>query len=167
MSKQPADDACAKPETAKPRGRTRLLDKPETQEKVERLLSALRGGNFREVACEWAGIPERTFRAWMDEGEAGAPESSVAFCRQVIEAEKAAEIHCVELVMREAEQDPKHAEWWLERKHPDRWGRKDRLQAEHTGANGGPVLFEVVIGGAPDATEGDDGTAAAEATDTV
>ncbi len=25
---------------------------------------------------------------------------------------------------------PEHAEWWLERKHPDRWGRRET----HTGA---------------------------------
>jgi len=37
--------------------------------------------------------------------------------------------------MKAAEEDPKHAEWWLERKHPERWGRKERH--ELTGAGGG------------------------------
>ena len=114
-----------------------MLETDEGREKVAKLLQALRGGNFREVACEWAGIPERTFRAWMQEGEAGAPQSSVDFCRQVMEAEKAAEIRNVAFVMKAAEEDPKHAEWWLERKHPERWGRKERH--ELTGANGGAL----------------------------
>jgi len=117
-----------------------VLETDEGREKVAKLLQALRGGNFREVACEWAGIPERTFRAWMQEGEAGAPQSSVDFCRQVIEAEKAAEIRNVAFVMKAAEEDPKHAEWWLERKHPERWGRKERH--ELTGAGGGALQVE-------------------------
>lgn len=117
-----------------------MLETDEGREKVAKLLQALRGGNFREVACEWAGIPERTFRAWMQEGEAGAPQSSVDFCRQVMEAEKAAEIRNVAFVMKAAEEDPKHAEWWLERKHPERWGRKDRH--ELTGAGGGALQVE-------------------------
>ena len=117
-----------------------MLETDEGREKVAKLLQALRGGNFREVACEWAGIPERTFRAWMQEGEAGAPQSSVDFCRQVMEAEKAAEIRNVAFVMKAAEEDPKHAEWWLERKHPERWGRKERH--ELTGAGGGALQVE-------------------------
>jgi len=117
-----------------------VLETDEGREKVAKLLQALRGGNFREVACEWAGIPERTFRAWMQEGEAGAPQSSVDFCRQVMEAEKAAEIRNVAFVMKAAEEDPKHAEWWLERKHPERWGRKERH--ELTGAGGGALQVE-------------------------
>lgn len=121
-------------------GRPRVLETDEGREKVAKLLQALRGGNFREVACEWAGIPERTFRAWMQEGEAGAPQSSVDFCRQVMEAEKAAEIRNVAFVMKAAEEDPKHAEWWLERKHPERWGRKERH--ELTGAGGGALQVE-------------------------
>jgi hypothetical protein len=40
-----------------------VLETDEGREKVAKLLQALRGGNFREVACEWAGIPERTFHA--------------------------------------------------------------------------------------------------------
>lgn len=124
-------------------GRPRLLDTPEGQEKAARCLQALRGGNFRNVACDWAGIAESSFREWMAEGEKGAPQSSVDFRRQVLEAEKAAEIRAVALVMKAAENDPRHAEWWLERKHPDRWGRKDRLQAEVSGPEGGPV--QIVI----------------------
>jgi transposase len=135
-----------KPAKAKPKGgkrpgagRPRLLDTPEGQEKAARCLQALRGGNFRNVACDWAGIAESSFREWMAEGEKGTRQSSVDFRRQVLEAEKAAEIRAVALVMKAAANDPRHAEWWLERKHPDRWGRKDRLQAEVSGPEGGPV----------------------------
>jgi hypothetical protein len=35
------------------------------------------------------------------------------------------------------------AAWRLERKHPERWGRKDRLQAEISGPGGGPIGVNV------------------------
>jgi hypothetical protein len=135
-----------KPMATKPKGgkrpgagRPRLLETPEGQEKAARCLQALRGGNFRNVACDWAGIPDSSFRDWIAEGEKGAPQSSVDFRRQVLEAEKAAEIRAVGLIMKAAANDPKHAEWWLERKFPERWGRRDRLQAEVSGPEGAPV----------------------------
>jgi hypothetical protein len=134
-------------------GRPRTLETADGQAKVDRLLNALRGGNWREVACEWADIPVSTFCDWMREGEAGKPESSVDFRKRVLEAEKAAEIRAVALVMKAAEDDPRHAEWWLERKHPDRWGRKERQDVtmrgpgpggEHVVEHRGEALDELI-----------------------
>lgn len=114
-------------------GRPTLL----TQETTDRLLSALRAGNFRNVAAEWAGISDRVFREWMAKGEASRRGPFVDFRRRVLEAERAAEIRAVGLVMKAAEEDPKHAEWWLERKFPERWGRRDKMEV--SGSGGGPI----------------------------
>jgi hypothetical protein len=108
--------------------------KPEA---VDRLLKALAAGNWRGVACEWAGIGERTFREWMSKGEGQKVGRFRDFRRRVLEAEQSAEIRAVGLVMKAAEADARHAEWFLERKFPERWGRKDRH--ELTGAGGGTV----------------------------
>jgi len=35
--------------------------------------------------------------------------------------------------------------WYLERKFPDRWGRKDKLQQEISGPNGQPVEVEMEV----------------------
>jgi transposase len=107
---------------------------------VDRLCEALGNGNWREVACAWAGISSSTFRNWMAKGEAEKVGRFRDFRRRVLEAEQSAEIRAVQLVMQAAENDARHAEWFLERKFPERWGRKDRH--ELTGAGGGPVVTE-------------------------
>jgi transposase len=127
------------------RGRPTLL----TDEVEERILRAIRAGNFRGTAAQWAGIGERTLRDWMKRGEEDEESREGLFRLRLLEAEQSAEIRMVGLISKAAEKDPKHAQWWLERKHPDRWGRKDRLsldgrqQLEVTGAQGGPLRAEV------------------------
>ena len=111
---------------------------PEVQEKVA---ASIRAGNFRYVAGLWAGIAERTFETWMRLGKARPRSKHGEFRRAVLEAEKAAEMRCVALVMKAASQDARHAEWWLERKYPQRWGRKDRHEV--TGKGGGPVQAQL------------------------
>ena len=108
---------------------------PELQTKV---VQAISGGNYREVAAQWAGVPADTLTRWMSRPR----EPYVSFRRAVLEAERAAEIRAVALVMQAAAADPKHAEWWLERKFHERWGRKDRM--ELAGKDGGPIQLEAV-----------------------
>ncbi|MDP2659908.1 MAG: hypothetical protein Q8R28_04180, partial [Dehalococcoidia bacterium] len=92
---------------------------PETQAKV---VEAIVGGNYREVAAQWAGLGPETITRWMSRNR----EPYLSFRHAVLEAEQAAEIRAVALIMKGAAEDPKHAEWWLERKFHERWGRKDR-----------------------------------------
>lgn len=106
---------------------------PECQQKV---VDAIRGGNYREVAAEWAGIAPETLTRWMS--RKGHPYEG--FRQAVLEAEKAAEIRMVALVMKAAAEDPKHAEWWLERKFHERWGRQDRVQVNQPR----PLVVEMV-----------------------
>ena len=58
-----------------------------------------------------------------------------------MEAEKASEMRAVALIMKSASEDPRCAMWWLERKFPQTWGRKNRH--ELTGKNGGPIAHQV------------------------
>lgn len=128
-----------------PRKRKAKAGRPSsmTPEVVDKLLQALRAGNFRNVAAEWAGIEDRTLRNWMAKGQAEKKGRHRDFFRRVMEAEQAAEIRAVGLLMKAAENDAKHAAWWLERKFPERWGRKDRHEV--TGANGGPMQTESAV----------------------
>lgn len=105
----------------------------EIQTKV---CDAIRGGNYRETAAMWVGVPPETLSRWMK--KTGA--KYLAFRRAVLEAERAAEIRAVALVMKAAAEDPSHAKWWLERKFPERWARRDRH--ELMGEGGGPVKLE-------------------------
>ena len=102
-----------------------------TPEVADKICQAIAGGNYREVAAAWAGIGERTLREWMQRGE--SPRSRYHdFRRRVLEAEQAAEIRAVGLIMAKAATDPVHAQWWLQRKHPERWGRQDRSDVKVT-----------------------------------
>lgn len=98
------------------RGRPTKLT-PETQ---ERILKAIREGNYREVAAQWAGVAPETLYRWLSRDR----EPYRQFRHALLEAEQAAEIRMVARIMKMAEKDPNHAKWWLERKFPDRWGRR-------------------------------------------
>ena len=95
-----------------------------TPELREKICMVIRVGNFRDVASEWAGVKLRTFRRWCRLGRKATRGPYRDFWHAVLEAEKSAEILCVKYVMDGAKRDPKHAEWWLERKYPERWARQ-------------------------------------------
>lgn len=101
---------------------------------ADRIVSALQGGNYRNVAAEWAGITPGTLRQWMRRGrsnrKADAPFRD--FRRRVMEAERGAEIFMVAKMMKAAEEDPRHALMWLERKFPERWGRREQVRIGNT-----------------------------------
>ncbi len=109
---------------------------PEAQTKI---VQAIAGGNYREVAAQWAGVAPETLGRWLSRKR----EPYLSFRRAVLEAEQAAEIRAVALIMKAAAEDPKHAEWWLERKFHERWGRRDRT--ELTGKDGGPIQTAVTV----------------------
>jgi hypothetical protein len=99
-----------------------------TDEIQERICKALRGGNFRGPAAYWAGISPRTFRDWMLAGKENPDGEMGNFRRAVIEAEQAAEIRAVRLIMKHAKGDAKHAEWWLSHRHAERWAEKKNVK---------------------------------------
>lgn len=99
-------------------------------ELVEKLCQALAAGNYRTPSAEWAGIAPRTFHEWMRLGKEQKTGKYRDFRRRVLEAEKSAEIRSIGLVMKAAAEDPRHAEWWLERKFPQRWGRREAVRMD-------------------------------------
>lgn len=109
----------------------------------ERIVGAIRSGAYNETAAAYANIAEKTFYNWLTRGredaEAGIePEDSIhlQFLQAIEKAQADAEIENL-LVVRGAAigkpskegvpgeaQDWKAAAWYLERKHPDRYGRR-------------------------------------------
>lgn len=135
-----------------------------TPEVSKRLNTALRAGNYLEVAARYAGVGLATLMLWMKRGreaqaaldaqKAGKPLPVLARGRKPTAKQRAAppldtvpasEMPYVELVdmikSAEAEGEMRavlavtsamRENWtaamtFLERKHPDRWGRRDRL----------------------------------------
>jgi len=115
-------------------------------ERAKKIVGAIRGGNYREVAAAWGGIDDSTMRRWM----LGTSKALRAFRASVIEAEEAAEIEMVLLVRKAAQDDAKHAQWWLERKCHTRWARRDKT--ELTGAGGKALKIEQATIPSPIAT---------------
>ena len=95
-------------------------------DKVATLLRALAMGNYRETACNLAGIAPRTLQDWLQRGEGNADTPHGALYRAVHYAESLAEAtarHRIDLAGRHPQFWTANA-WALERKSPDRWGKR-------------------------------------------
>ncbi|WP_245533961.1 hypothetical protein [Effusibacillus pohliae] len=123
--------------------RTKLT--PEIQQKI---VGAIAAGNYHETACALAGIHPSTFYRWLEEGaKPRAKKGYREFCEAVKKAEAAAEAKRIQLITKAAETDWKAAAWYLERKYPDRWGKKDKVSAEveHSGTVVNREEYEISI----------------------
>lgn len=114
------DDHTPPPDDAPRRGRPTKF----TDEIALGIAQCIVDGNFRYVAGARFGVGKRTFQTWMRSG-LNFPDSQYGtFRRLILECEAEAERVALRAIMRAGlEDDPKHLEWWLERKFPERWGR--------------------------------------------
>jgi len=104
---------------------------------IQALSEAIAKGNYAVTACNLAGVTPQTFINWRiqaekDEANGLTVKESpyMKLFESVKRAEAIAESKLVEVVRESAEVK---REWlpamtFLERRHPDRWGRKDRSQ---------------------------------------
>ena len=95
-----------------------------TSKQVEKLLEGLRHGMTRRAASAYAGMHHATLYRML------AADATLA--TSVENAEGEAEAAYTKLVANAAA-DPKNwtaAAWWLERRHPDQFGRRDRLDVK-------------------------------------
>ncbi len=102
-----------------------------TPEVRERIVGSIRAGAYAEQAARAAGIAPSTYYDWLRRGEAGEPTFS-EFSEALRAGEAEAEIAAVATI-REAAQagDWRAAAHYLERRHPERWGRGTRPGVEH------------------------------------
>ena len=96
----------------------------------ERIVESIRAGAYAEQAARAAGIAPSTYCDWLRRGEAGEPTFS-EFSEALRAGEAEAEIAAVATI-REAAQagDWRAAAHYLERRHPERWGRRGQPQVE-------------------------------------
>lgn len=94
---------------------------------LKRLFEYLADGNYPSVAATAAGLHPYTVRRWMERGEQDPGSAFGAFCEALKTAEAAAEAAIVKRVKIAAEAGP---QFWtagmtqLERRWPDRWGKR-------------------------------------------
>lgn len=88
---------------------------------AKKLISA---GNHTKTVCEYLGIGESTWYRWLDKGR----EHKGDLCEQLLKAVKSAdataEMRAVTGIMAAGKNNWQALAWFLERKYPDRWGKK-------------------------------------------
>ena len=107
-----------------------------TDERIERILSAIRGGNTIRAACGAGGISEDAFAAWR--------RSDPNLRDDVKAAEAFAEFAAMK-VIRDELTDWRAAAWWLERRRPEDFGRADRLRLEAAAAVGADRPLRITL----------------------
>ena len=110
-----------------------MKPKKLTEERTTRLVELLRGGHTRESACASVGINSLTLRRWLaaaDNGDA----VFIDFAKAVHEAEANIEQNAVTRILEHGDKDWRALAWWLEKRHPNRWGQGKveaaRIEAE-------------------------------------
>ncbi len=101
---------------------------PQTQ---DRIVQAIRSGNYANVAARYAGIDEKTYYNWLQRGEREGSGIYFQFLQSVKKAESDAEVQAVAEIRLAARENWQAGMTWLERRFPDRWGRRERV--EHSG----------------------------------
>lgn len=127
-----------------------------TKELQQKIISALTAGNYQDTAAAYAGISTSCFYNWLERGKkerdrlaAGekAKKTEQIFLEFVdaIESARAqAEVRSVALIQKAANDGTwQAAAWYLERSHPQRWGRLNRT--EISGPEGGPIETKIDI----------------------
>ena len=94
----------------------------------QKLLAMIEKGNYLSTSCEACGITLATLNNWKRKAREGE-EPYVSFLAELNEAERKAETVIAEGIY-DIGFDKRNwtaLAWLLERKNPERWGRKDRV----------------------------------------
>ena len=115
-----------------------------TQPVHDTIVRALASGCYRATAAEHAGVGTSTFYRWLEQGEADLEnDKRTTKCAELVvairKAEADAEVAAAALIRNAAPKNWQAAAWLLERKHPERWGRRDAVKVEHSGRIGHDV----------------------------
>lgn len=93
-----------------------------TQETSDKILTAIRAGNYLSVAAAYAGISHPTLDHWMRRGRKEKHGIYYDFFQGLLKAQAEAEIRDVGIIGSAAERIWQASAWRLERRAPERWG---------------------------------------------
>lgn len=114
-----------------------------TRDLIGRAEEMLRAGNYANTVCAALGIAEQTWYRWLK--EAGEPKATAVkqeFSEAIKRATAEAEVAYVNVIQEAREKNWQAAGWWLERKMPEKWGRRDKLKVDATVNSGVLVVDE-------------------------
>jgi transposase len=114
---------------ANPNGRPPAI----TAEKVDKILQAVRIGVSLEAAAGNAGVPKRTFFDWLARGrEPNAKKIYRDLADQIEEALASFETTALARITKAGEEHWQADAWRLERKFPDRYARRTKVESNVT-----------------------------------
>ncbi len=114
---------------------------PEVQMKV---CQALAAGNYMEAAATYAGVSYEAIAHWIRRGKRAGKGLHFEFWKATERAQGEAEVTVVAQWRQKIPESWQAARAFLERRFPDRWGKKTEAKVELTGAGGGPIQSQVV-----------------------
>lgn len=126
---------------AKPAKKRRIVRKKGRPTKFTpdvrtRIITAIRNGNTYEASANYGGICYSLLREWIVRGEQEQIGDFSDFVDAVKKAEAEAEVESVALIRRSAQEGQwQAAAWFLERRKPSEWGRRDRHEVAQTNLN--------------------------------
>ncbi len=119
---------------------------------LERIAGHVEKGNYVETAADLEGVSIHTVRQLLRAGakearkaaEDGRPVArglarAVRFSQAIKRARAKAESEDLEAIQSDGSWQARA--WRLERRQPDRWGRRERHDHRHAGPRGGPIPF--------------------------
>lgn len=113
-----------------------------TKQLIDEAEKWIKAGNYNTTVCKYLGIHESTWYKWLQEGEHAKSGIKREFFERIKKAESHSEMRSVQMIQKAGEQSWQALGWYLERKFPDRWGKKDQTRLEHTGKDGEAIKTE-------------------------
>ena len=102
--------------------------------RADQICDYLAQGHTREVAAQACGIVSTTLYRWMKRGERQPDGPYGEFCRALKRADLEAELACLRQIKEAAQNgDWRAAAWMLERRYPEKWGRRRARRSEGEG----------------------------------
>lgn len=120
----------------------------------DRLVRAIEAGNYYEAACGYAGIGYSTFRRWMVRGEKAKSGKYGELREAITRAEANAEVRMVAQWQKHMPEDYRAIRDFLERRFPDRWGRRMDVSMKQQVEVTGDDKLKAIIREHPDLFDG-------------
>jgi len=100
---------------------------PELQEKIAQAILA---GAYVETAAAYAGISKETFYDWLKQGAKQKRGKYKDFSDAIKKAMAESELRDIATLTRASSSQWQAAAWKLERRFPQRWGRREKVELE-------------------------------------
>jgi type IV secretory pathway TrbF-like protein len=124
-----------------------------TQPIHDLIVKYIKSANYVETAAAAAGINKSTLYDWLKRGSAEKSGIYADFSNAVEKALAESEIADLKRIEQQSRESWQAAAWRLERRFPDRWGRKDKITADITQTEKEEIIFEQKLTADPEARE--------------